>query len=235
MQDEIIKHSKKIHSAMNNKKHSFKEKVKEISTEILIIVFAVTLSIWLHSWSEEKHQQKDAQTFLIGLKEDLQNDVSNLENTKILLNETQQQVSFVLHLTPEKIDSIKANHQQINSGTNFINTLVNNGRYEGFKSSGKINTIENQNIRNKILSYYQQTIPQIALVEDSYEKLTSRYVDLLMYGKEDEDINTTLLKQKTKIILSGINNFTKQHQKSYQNAINQSREIIEEIGKEQNK
>ena len=235
MQDEIIKHSKKIYSAMNNKKHSFKEKVKEISTEILIIVFAVTLSIWLHSWSEEKHQQKDAQTFLIGLKEDLQNDVSNLENTKILLNETQQQVSFVLHLTPEKIDSIKANHQQINSGTNFINTLVNNGRYEGFKSSGKINTIENQNIRNKILSYYQQTIPQIALVEDSYEKLTSRYVDLLMYGKEDEDINTTLLKQKTKIILSGINNFTKQHQKSYQNAINQSREIIEEIGKEQNK
>jgi len=233
MQDEIIKHTKKIYSEMNNKKHSFKEKAKEVLSEILIIVFAVTLSIWLHSWSEERHQQKEAQTFLIGLKEDLQNDISNLENTKNLLNKTQQQISFVLHLTPKKMDSIKANHQQINSGTNFINTLVNNGRYEGFKSSGKINTIENQNIRNKILSYYQQTIPQIALVEESYEKLTSRYVDLLMYGKEDEDINTTLLKQKTKIILSGIDNFTQNTQKSYENAIKQARDIIKEIDKKE--
>jgi hypothetical protein len=235
MQDEIIKHSKKIHSAMNNKEHSFKEKLKEVVTEILIIVFAVTLSIWLHSWSEERHQQKDAQTFLIGLKEDLQNDISNLEKTKEKLNKTQQQISFVLHLTPQKIDSIKANHQQINSGTNFINTVVNNGRYEGFKSSGKINTIENQSIRNKILSYYQQTIPQIALVEVSYEKLTSRYVDLLINGKEDEDIYTTLLKKKTKIILSGIDNFTKGERKSYENAIKQAREIIKEIDKEENK
>jgi len=233
MQDEIIKHTKKIYSEMNNKKHSFKEKAKEVLSEILIIVFAVTLSIWLHSWSEERHQQKEAQTFLIGLKEDLQNDISNLENTKNLLNKTQQQISFVLHLTPKKMDSIKANHQQINSGTNFINTLVNNGRYEGFKSSGKINTIENQIIRNKILSYYQQTIPQIALVEESYEKLTARYVDLLMYGKEDEDINTTLLKQKTKIILSGIDNFTQNTQKSYENAIKQARDIIKEIDKKE--
>ncbi|MGO4773734.1 DUF6090 family protein [Flavobacterium sp. W22_SRS_FK3] len=232
MQDEIIKHSKKIHSAMGNKEHSFKEKVKEVLTEILIIVFAVTLSIWLHSWSEERHQHKDAQTFLSGLKEDLQKDIANLEETKETFHKTQQQISFALHLTSKKIDSLKANHQQIQSGTNFINTVVNNGRYEGFKSSGKINTIENQNIRNTILSYYQQTIPEIAFVEKSYEKLMSRYADLLINGKEDEDINTTILKQKTKIVLSGIDNFTKDKQKSYEDAIKQAKEIITEIDKE---
>ena len=235
MQDEIIKHTKKVYSAMNNKNHSFSEKIKEILTEIFIIVFAVTLSIWLHSWSEENHQKKDAQKFLIGLKEDLINDISNLESTKKDFNKTQQQISFALDLTPRKIDSIKANHQQINSGTNFITTLINNGRYEGFKSSGKINTIENQNIRNKILGYYQQTIPQIALVENSYEKLTSRYVDLLMDGKDDEDIYASLLKKKTKIILSGINDFTKYNQKSYQKAIDEAKGIINEIEKEENK
>lgn len=234
MQDEIIKHTKKIHSAMNNKEHSFKDKVKEVLTEILIIVFAVTLSIWLHSWSEEKHQQKEAQTFLIGLKEDLQKDISNLEESKKTLNKTQQQISFALHLTPQKIDSIEANHKQINSGTNFINTLVNNGRYEGFKSSGKINTIENQSIRNKILSYYHQTIPEVEFVEESYERLTSRYVDLLINGKEDEDINKTILKQKTKIILSGISNFTRDTQEYYETAIKEAREIIKEIDKEEN-
>lgn len=232
MHDEVIKHTKKIYSEMNNKKHSFKEKAKEILVEILIIVFAVSLSIWLHSWSEERHEHKDAETFLSGLKEDLQNDISNLEETKKTLYKTQKEISFALHLTPQKIDSIKANHQQINSGTNFVNTSINNGRYEGFKSSGKINTIENQNIRNKILSYYQQTIPEIAFVEGAYEKLSAKYIDLLLNGKEDEDINTTILKKKTKIILSGISNFTRDSQKDYENAIKQAREIIKEIDKE---
>lgn len=229
MQDEILKHTKKIYDEVKNSKYTFGEKVKEIIIEILIIVFAVTLSIWLHSWSEERHQQKEAQTFLIGLKEDLKNDISNLENTKKILNQTQQQISFILNLTPQKIDSIKANHQQINSGKNFINTIANNGRYEGFKSSGKINTIEDENLRNKILSYYQQTIPQISLIETSYEKLTSRYVDLLMDGKEDEDINMILLYKRTKIILSGINNFTKYNQKSYEDAIKDAEGIIKKI------
>lgn len=234
MQDEIIKHTKNIYSEMNNKNHSFKEKAKEVLAEILIIVFAVSLSIWLHSWSEERHEHKEAQTFLIGLKEDLQNDISKLEETKKTFHHTQQQIAFVLNLTQNKIDSIKANHQQINSGTNFINTVVNNGRYEGFKSSGKINTIENQDIRNKILTYYQQTIPGIAITEGAYEKLTSRYVDLLIDGKEDEDIYANVLKKRTKIILSGINNFTKDAQKSYDDGIKQAREIIKEIDKEEN-
>lgn len=232
MQDEILKHTRKIHTEVKNPKHSFGEKIKEIAIEILIIVFAVTLSIWLHSWSEKRHQQEDAEKFLIGLKDDLKNDISNLESTKKMLDETQQQINFVLHLTPEMIDSIKAKKQQINSGTNFIRTLTNNGRYEGFKSSGKINTIENEKLRNKILSFYQQTIPQITLIENSYEKLTSRYVDLLINGKEDEDINTTLLKKKTKIMLSGINNFTKYNQKSYEDAIKEAKEIINEIDNE---
>jgi enoyl reductase-like protein len=235
MQDEIIKHTKKIHSEMNNKKHSFKEKAKEILAEILIIVFAVTLSIWLHSWSEERHEHKEAQTFLIGLKEDLQNDISNLEKTRKTFHKTQKEISFALHLTPKKIDSIEANHKEINSGTNFINTLINNGSYEGFKSSGKINTIENQKVRNKILSYYQQTIPQIAIVEVSYERLISRYVDLLISGKEDEDINTTVLKKKTKIVLSGLSKFTQYSQEPYQNAIKEAREIIKEIEAEEAK
>jgi len=30
------------------------------------------------------------------------------------------------------------------------------GRYEGFKSSGKLETIEDDSLKQKILSYYQQ-------------------------------------------------------------------------------
>ena len=99
MQDEVLKHTKKIYKVAKNPKHTLGEKVKEILVEIFIIVFAVTLSIWLHSWSEERHQQKDAQIFLTGLKDDLKNDISNLEQTKSALDETQKQISFVSKLS----------------------------------------------------------------------------------------------------------------------------------------
>lgn len=229
MQDEILKHTKKIYSSVKNPKHTFGEKIKEIIIEILIIVFAVTLSIWLHSWSEERHQQNEAQKFLIGLKEDLKNDISNLDYTRKILDETQEQISFAEQLTPQKIDSIKARHGQINSGSNFIRTITNNGRYEGFKSSGKINTIGNEKLRNNILSYYQQIIPQIGLIENSYEILTTRYVDLVINGIEDDDIHGIYLKKKTKILLSTIKNFIKYNKKNYDDAIKRAKEVIKEI------
>ena len=60
MQEEVKKHTKKIYNAMKNPKHTFADKIKEVSIEIFIIVFAVTLSIWLHSWSEKHHQREEA-------------------------------------------------------------------------------------------------------------------------------------------------------------------------------
>ena len=50
-----------------------------------------------------------------------------------------------------------------------------------------------------------------------------------MDGKGDEDINTTLLNKWTKVILSGINNFTKYNQKSYEDAIKDAESIIKKI------
>ena len=70
MQDEVLKHTEKIYKTIKNKKHSLKDKLKEIIIEILIIVFAVTLSIYLHSWSEHNHQEKEVTEFLIDLKSD---------------------------------------------------------------------------------------------------------------------------------------------------------------------
>lgn len=158
MQEEIKKHSKKIYKEVKNPKHTVGEKVKEIIIEIFIIVFAVSLSIWLHSWSEHRHEQKEADKFLKELKEDLNADIKLLEenkNTAIMLNNNYK---FMLSLKKNKV-----NDNLIGPHTTFslLGTSFNIGRYEGFKSSGKIGTIEDDKLKNKILSYYQQTIPNL--------------------------------------------------------------------------
>lgn len=158
MQEEISKHSRKIYKTVKNPKHTVGEKVKEIFIEIFIIVFAVSLSIWLHSWSEHRHEQKEANKFLQELKEDLSADIKVLEENKNTATALNNNYKFMLSLKENKAsDSLIGPHTSFS----LLGTSFNIGRYEGFKSSGKIGTIEDDKLKNKILSYYQQTIPNL--------------------------------------------------------------------------
>jgi len=42
---------------------------------------------------------------------------------------------------------------------NTTGLVPNSGRFEGFKSSGKIGTIENKDLQNDIMDLYQENIP----------------------------------------------------------------------------
>ncbi len=65
---------------------------------------------------------------------------------------------YVLSLKKGQVnDSIIGPHTDVIS----FSTYYNSGRYEGFKSSGKVGTIENDKLKNNILIYYQQTIPNL--------------------------------------------------------------------------
>lgn len=141
MQEEIKKHTKKIYKKVNSKEHTVAEKVKDIVIEILIIVFAVSLSIWFHNWSEESHNEKDAIGFLKDLKMDLKNDSTAFENS---IQAYQKNIQIL-------------NSEDSNSNVFFVSTLINNGNFEGFKQSGKIGFIKNDELRLELLRYYGKT------------------------------------------------------------------------------
>jgi hypothetical protein len=74
------------------------------------------------------------------------------------------------------ITSVKLN-QQLNSdsltkyGNILFNTTAlnpNNGRFEGFKSSGKIGAIENEELQNDIMDLYQENIVSLRASTDRY-------------------------------------------------------------------
>jgi hypothetical protein len=223
MQDEITKHSRKIYKAVKNPKHTLSEKVKEIAIEIFIIVFAVSLSIWLHSWSEHRHEQKEANNFLKELTEDLNADLKLLEeskNTAIMLNNNYK---FMLSLKKDKVkDSIIGPHTTFS----LIGTSFNVGRYEGFKSSGKIGTIENEKLKNEILSYYQQTIPNLT---SSVNFINSEQLKI-----SDADLGTLTMynfytSQRMQSKFSNLQFNTKALVNLYEEAIEQVGQIIKEV------
>jgi len=177
MQDEILKHTKKIYKTAKDKKHTFKEKIVEIIIEILIIVFAVSLSIWLHSWSEHNHQQKEVSVFLGNLKNDLQNDIKLMNEVKGEYQKMNLGYEKILALTSRQLDSIGKSNAKVFFPVNAQGRKLNDANYESFKSSGKMGYIEDEKLKQKILTYYQQYAPTLHEVDEVYNDYLFKFFD----------------------------------------------------------
>jgi len=169
-EQEVVKHTKKLYKTWSNKELSFWHKVKEFLIEVFIIVFAISLSIWFHNRSEHAHQQEDVKNFLLGLKGDLKNDLVEMNDDK---GSYLKQGAIFTYISNQKLDQ-QLHQDSLNKyyGSIFNTTALNpnNGRFEGFKSSGKIGLIENEELQNDILDLYQENI--VSLLAS-----TARYLD----------------------------------------------------------
>lgn len=232
MQEEVTKHTKKIFKTTKNSNFSFSDKAKEITIEIFIIVFAVTISIYFHSWSQHRHEQKQVKAFLTNLKEDLTKDVENLENDKSIYLEISKKYKYLLNLTPFQLDSLKQINFKINFPVQAFGNKINNGNFEGFKSSGKIGFIENEKLKKLILTYYQQIVPNINEIDNIYNQFLFKALDSDVDNSDKTD-KEKYLSPKFRQRINYLIFLSKNNVRVYdQFGIKSATEIIEEINKE---
>ena len=202
MQEEVAKHTEKIYKAIKNNEHGFWEKVREIAIEIGIIVFAVTLSIWLHSWSDHRQEQKETREFLRGLKSDLAKDLRELQENKASFAWVDSNFQFLRRLSGSRQIDTASDHL-ITHYLDFSLTVshANVGRYDGFKSSGKIGTIEDDSLKQAILEYYQQTIPGLGDAEGVANSFQEKLLDLEVSKEEKENFRDLAKSFKMRALL----------------------------------
>lgn len=178
---EIAKHTKNIWAVMATSEHGFWHKLREILLEIVIIVFAVSMSIWLHSVGEHRHEQAQVKTFLLGLKRDLQSDLAQIDQIVAFHHASDSRFAYLASLDPnEAPDRKKFNDAYTRLPANGF--LVGQmGRYEGFKSSGKLTNIENDALLEKITALYDYDIPKANLSSGAWMRSQT---GLLAYAEE---------------------------------------------------
>jgi hypothetical protein len=229
---EVAKNMKKAVDIAQSKEHSLWHKMKEIAMEILIIVFAVSLSISLHSWSEHREHQHETQIFLKGLKLDLQKDITEMKIDIQAYKKQQKIFAYISSIPDGKIankDSIEKNKSYLFSFTGIGKT---NGRYEGMKTSGRLQYIENDELQNSILDLYEENVPLLKISTDYYKiqkvKLTDYLIDNTQgypNGNFLTMISKNNVKNRTGIYLSSVDHIINQ----YQECIAKSEKIIELI------
>lgn len=231
MQDEITKHTKKIFSTVKNSEHSLGEKLKEIIIEISIIVFAVSLSIWLHGWSEHRHQQSEVKSFLSNLKNDLKKDIERFNSDKSGYQNVTRAYEFIVNITPKQLDSLKENKTDLNIPFYTAGKKTNDGNYEGFKSSGKIGNIENEELKQLIVEYYQQSVPNINDADKVYLDFMLKIIEFNIENAGQKDkisySNPQLRERLRFAVLFGKNNIGNYDDQG----IAKAEQIIREIDK----
>lgn len=191
-EQEIIKHTKKSFSVWGGDKN-FWHKAKDFLLEIVIIVFAVTVSIYLHDRSELKHQRHETKEFLLGLKEDLKTDIDEMNADKSSFLESGKAFRYITGRRMNEqlnADSMKKYYGYIFNTTGLI---PNSGRFEGFKSSGKIGTIENKELQNNIMDLYQENIPNLIVSTNMYTGKKQRLFDHIDANRKRLTDSTTNL------------------------------------------
>ncbi len=178
MEQEIVKHTRRIFSISGKSNQSFIQKAKEITIEIFIIVFAVTFSIWLHGVTEHSKEQKEVRTFLENIRKDLIKDLKWLKADAKTYKQADIGYKNILQLTHSKIDSMnRVNSFNISFPIFILLNKINNANYEGFKSNSKIGNIENDELRMAILGYYQQDAPTTIEAKNLYNEYLLKTID----------------------------------------------------------
>jgi len=112
----------------------------------------------------------------------------------------------------------------------------NNGRFEGFKSSGKLGFIENDSLQNDILDLYQENIPSLLASTSNYinhKNILFQYLQKTLHRTSDSTNNLTeVLNTEEAHNISRTLSFTSEITDRYDATINKMKKIIAEIEKE---
>jgi hypothetical protein len=229
---EIAKHTKKILNVMGDREHGFAHKLREMALEVVTIVFAVTFSIWLHGLSEHRHQQQEVRSFLLGLKNDLKSDIAQLDEAARTYKDSDANYAYLASLppgSPPDVEKFETAYLRAWANRYFIPTI---SRFDGFKSSGRLTNIEDEELLNDILELYQSELPQIRYSEHGWtngqERLTAYLEQTIDDGDDLAKRYSLIVSPKGKRILKRAATFPQLYQR-YGNFAKLARKIVAKI------
>ena len=191
-EQEVIKHTKKLFGIWGTS-NPILHKIGEFLFEIFIIIFAITVSIYFHDRSVLKHQRQETKEFLLGLKQDLTTDIEEMNQDKGSFSQSEKAFKYITSRKlgePLSTDTIRKYSGWIFNTTGLV---PNSGRFEGFKSSGKIGTIENEELQNNIMDLYQENIPNLINSTNFYTSKKQQLFDYVAINRKRLTDSTTNL------------------------------------------
>ena len=210
---------------------SWKHKTSELLFEVFIIVVAVSISLLLERWREKSIEHTWEKEFLLGLRTDLTRDIQQMKDDSSSYGYGIKAYNFFIK-SEGKFFADSANYY---SYIYSYSTLQPNAsRFEGLKSSGRLDIIENAELRQEIIRLYEEKIPSLKLATEFHLRATQQplmdYVDHQVNIKQGaESISKAIAQTYPQNIFIIRRAYMKEIVTRYHKAAEASRKIVSAI------
>jgi hypothetical protein len=149
--------------------------------EIILVVIGILIALSINNWNEEKSKKAKISTYLENLVENLKEDLNTYERLKDITNFRYHSLQYILEQSGQsKYDALldgmtipsfekmsiweddipnNYNEELFKLGFLWSHRLVeqdpNESAFQEFKSTGLFSSLRNQNLKNRIISYYK--------------------------------------------------------------------------------
>jgi hypothetical protein len=176
-------HAKKTGTIWANIGRPLYQKLRNVLLEVITIVFGITVSIWLNDISNHYRQQQEVKAFLIGLQSDLTGDIQEMNADRESYEYQKQAFQYLSNIKLGGSVQQDSLNKYANGYFNRTSFIQNNGRFEGFKSSGKMGLIEDKNLQNAIMDLYQEDIPSLLLSTNAYLSYKDKFFEFVIKNR----------------------------------------------------
>jgi hypothetical protein len=237
-EQEVIKHVKAAIEVTRDKTKRWQHKVLDILLEIGIIVFAVTLSIWLHNWSDSSKDKAEEREFLLGLKGDLQADITEMMGDSAVYRLEEKAISYFKRIGSG--EAINADSMKIYRDLIFGDAQIypRSSRFEALKGSGRLSIIRNKQLLLDITDLYSKDFQQIERRNDYVNAMRERSLIPFVeaHGELDAAGNLTNLQDVLRMpemrLMIGAQGTISNNIEAYATGIRKSEDIIREIDRQ---
>ncbi len=167
--------------------------------EIILVVIGILIALQINNWNEESKQSRIEQTFLKRLKIDLEENIANLESLIAFQEKRNEGVkAFIKFSLMENSDSIRMIFPHFNTVLRWDDMTINQVTFKEMQSSGKLDIIQNDSIKIKLLQLDQQY--QIVLKRNETIKIGHEKGFSEPYGKTVNSMSFFVLDESNKAL-----------------------------------
>ncbi len=145
-------------------KQKINKNLKYFLTEIIIVILGIFLAVQLNNWNENKNKKTEE-------KKSLKLLINDLKMEKFIMNYSKNSMSnYVEKLTKiseGELDNVRLDSIVLYLDNEYVHQKINSA-YLNMKNGGKLNTINNDSLKNQIVSFYESQYSAFEALSNSH-------------------------------------------------------------------
>jgi hypothetical protein len=182
----MIKFFRKIRQKMLSEGKTGKY-LKYAIGEIALVIIGILIALSINNWNENRKLKEQEQSYYCKIKEDLAIDLVNLERSKVSLEERMLVLDrFLINLLKIQEDKSILLEDYL-SAVRSYRFIPSKAAIIDITSSGKLDNLKNQQLKNSILNYYSELDTDLQIIEGNANLLTrvSEYSNVTDFGLQE--------------------------------------------------